>query len=115
MCVCVCVCVCVLTLARVASMEKGHLVNEKHAIQNETSCLLLLSGNILPLIRDVHLLDTGLPFNVNTKKLCVFFTQSCPTLCDPVPSNINIKELGQKKSNEDFNSEILGSKHTDLQ
>ena len=57
----VCVCVCVFTLARVASMEKGHLVNEKHTIQNESSCLLLLSGNILPLIRDVHLLDAGLP------------------------------------------------------
>ena len=78
-------------------MEKGHLVNEKHAIQNESSCLLLLSGNILPLIRDVHLLDTGLPCNVNTKKLGVLVAQLCPTLCDPMPSNINIKELGQKK------------------
>ena len=60
-CVCVCVCVCALMLARVASMEKGHLVNEKHTIQNESSSLLLSSGNILPLISNVHLLVTGLP------------------------------------------------------
>ena len=94
-CVCMCVCVCVyLTLARVASMEKGHLVNEESTIQNESSCLLLLSGNILALIRDVHPLDR--PSNINTKKLCVG-RSSCPTLCDPMPSNISIKELGLKK------------------
>ena len=86
-CVYVCVCVCVyLTLARVASMEKGHLVNEESTIQNESSCLLLLSGNILALIRDVHPLDTGLP--TLTQRNCVlvahhvrlFVTPCLPTL-----------------------------------
>ena len=92
MCVCVCVCTYAWKCSKYGegSSGKWKAHNSEWKLQSSAfkwECFTFDQQCASPSHR---------PSNINTRKLCVLVAQSCPTLCNPMPSNINTKELEQK-------------------